>query len=412
MSAPEVAAQQHSLEPLAGVRVLDFTHVLAGPFCTRLLADFGADVVRVETGARPDRLGAGTWKAGFKDKQDRPAAYLNNNRSKRGITVNLKTEAGRKLATELGAQADIIVENFSAGVMERNGLGYDVLRQLNPGLLFISMSGFGQTGPRRGWTSMNINLQACSGLMMATGEEGEAPIAISNSWNDYIGGLHACFLLLEALERRETTGEGRYLDLSQFECSVASIGTLVVQSVMTGRAPRRMGNRSLEAAPQGCYRCSGVDEWCAISVQTNEQWQRLVEVAGLADWARGRGLETFAGRQAGHDDIDQHFEAWTRTRPAEEVEARLNAAGVPTQKMLRIQDLIDHPRGEGVFRIMPEPRIGEMMTSVLPFSMTVGQAAAPHPAPRLGEHTDEVLREWLGQSDGNIVHLRQAGALA
>ena len=182
--------------PLAGIRVLDFTHVLAGPFCTRLLADLGADVVRIESSKHPDH----PWPSTFVSEDKRHASYLNTNRSKRSVAVDLKNEAGQRIAARLSAAADIVIENFSAGVMDRLGLGYERLSAAHPKLIYISMSGYGHDGPRRDWTSMNMNLQGYSGLMMVSGAEGDPPTAISNSWNDYIGGLHACFAIVQAVD--------------------------------------------------------------------------------------------------------------------------------------------------------------------------------------------------------------------
>ena len=170
--------------PLDGIRVLDFTHVLAGPFCTRLLADLGAQVVRVESSKHPDH----PWQSTFVSKDGRHASYLNTNRNKRSLSIDLKNRAGQNIALRLAAAADVVIENFSAGVMDRLNLGYENLRLLNPALIYVSMSGYGHDGLRHDWTSMNMNLQGYSGLMMATGAEGDPPIAISNSWNDYIGG--------------------------------------------------------------------------------------------------------------------------------------------------------------------------------------------------------------------------------
>ena len=166
--------------PLTGIRVLDFTHVLAGPFCTRLLADLGADVVRVESSKHPDH----PWPSTFISDDGRHASYLNTNRSKRSIAVDLKNEAGQRVAARLAAATDVVIENFSAGVMGRLKLDYQTLQAFNPGLIYVSMSGYGHDGPRRDWTSMNMNLQGYSGLMMVTGAEGDPPTAISNSWND------------------------------------------------------------------------------------------------------------------------------------------------------------------------------------------------------------------------------------
>ena len=174
--------RQEPVAPLRGIKVLDFTHVLAGPFCSRLLADFGADVVRVESTKHPDRWGKGIKKPGFESQQDRQASYLNTNRSKRSICIDLKNTAGRDLAARLAVVADVVLENFSAGVMERLKLDYDSLQPLNPRLIHTSMSGYGHSGPRRDWTSMNFNLQGYSGLMMLTGSESDPVVGI-RSWS-------------------------------------------------------------------------------------------------------------------------------------------------------------------------------------------------------------------------------------
>jgi len=283
--------------PLAGIRVLDFTHVLAGPFCTRLLADLGADVVRVESSKHPDH----PWPSAFISDDGRHASYLNTNRSKRSIAIDLKNPEGQKLASELAGVADIIIENFSAGVMERLTLGYETLKLGNPSLIYVSMSGYGHQGPRRHWTSMNMNLQGYSGLMMVTGAQDGPPTAISNSWNDYVGGLHACFAILQAVARRRSTGAGSLIDLSQFECSAAMIGAAILSSAVNGEIPRRLGNRSEKFAPQGVYRCAGADDWCALSVETDEQWKVLARVIGSGEWSGDPDFGTVAGRIKRHD---------------------------------------------------------------------------------------------------------------
>ncbi len=393
--------------PLAGIRVLDFSHVLAGPFCTRLLADLGADVVRVESSKHPDS----PWKSAFEDSRGRPASYLNTNRSKRSITIDLKNDVGHHVAVRMAAVADIVTENFSAGVMGKLKLDYETLRAQNPRLIYVSMSGFGHNGPRRDWTSMNMNLQGYSGLMMITGSEGDPPTAISNSWNDYIGGLHACFGILEALSQRATTGTGANLDLSQFECSVAAIGPLLLSSTVNRSEPRRLGNRSAEVAPQGVYRCAGADEWCAISVQNNDQWNALVAAVGDPEWAKVARLATLSGRIQHHDEIDIHIEAWTSQIPNTDVERRLKAAGVPAERMRRIQNLVGVPDGAQAFEPMEEPRMGSVLTTSLPFSFSSSSSCPPHPAPSLGQDTRDVLHDWLDLSDSEIDKLENQAAL-
>ena len=396
-----------SSAPLAGIRVLDFTHVLAGPFCTRLLADLGADVVRVESSKHPDH----PWPSTFISDDGRHASYLNTNRSKRSIAIDLKNEGGQKVASRLASTADVVIENFSAGVMRRHKLDYETLQALNPTLIYVSMSGYGHDGPRRDWTSMNMNLQGYSGLMMVTGAEGDPPTAISNSWNDYIGGLHACFAILQAVDTRAISGKGTRIDLSQFECSAAMIGALLLASSVNGTAPLRRGNRSALSAPQGVYRCAGADEWCVLSVETDEQWQALAKVIGQEDWASDRRFAGVAGRIRQHDEIDRRIEAWTRLLPNNEAERRLKAAGVPTERMRRINDLLQAENGATVFARMEERRVGSMLTTRLPFSLSSDSLPPPSSAPSLGEHTTEVLREWLSLSNGEIATLKEQQAL-
>jgi crotonobetainyl-CoA:carnitine CoA-transferase CaiB-like acyl-CoA transferase len=396
-----------SQAPLSGIRVLDFTHVLAGPFCTRLLADLGADVVRVESSKHPDH----PWPSAYVAPDGRHASYLNTNRNKRSIAVDLKQPSGKAIVVQLAAAADVIVENFSAGVMDRLGLDYEDLASSNPGIIYVSMSGYGHDGPRRDWTSMNMNLQGYSGLMTVTGANGDPPTAISNSWNDYIGGLHACFAIIQGLDERDATGKGARLDLSQFECSVAMIGPLLLASAANGANPQRLGNRSTKFAPQGVYRCAGTDSWCAISVQTDDQWHRLGRIIGKDRWAAESRFANLSGRQEFHDEIDACLQEWTGRYAHLEVEKNLKAAGIPAERVRRIDDLVNQPDGATAFKPMAEPRVGSMLTTALPFRLSGGSLPSPYPAPALGEHTDKVLRDWLALPDKEIDSLKSQGAL-
>ena len=395
---------------LTGIRILDFSHILAGPFCTRLLADVGAEVLKVESDTRPERMGAMRKDPTSNRRQDRPPSYLNNNRNKRSITIDLKAEEGRALATQLATKADVIVENFSAGVMTRLGLAYEHLQPINPRLIYVSMSGFGHFGPRKDWTSMNMSLQAYTGLMMATGAEGDLPTAISNSWNDYIGGLHACYALLEALAERERTGTGRNLDLAQFECSVSTTAPLVIASAFNGEVPPRLGSRSTHVAPQGCYQCAGKDDWCVISVENDSQWKALVSAMGSPDWANDVRFSSLAGRIRHHDELDQQLEAWTSQLSPIEVENRLKSSGIPCERMRRMNEIVDAPDAGEVYRWMEDSPSGTLVTG-LPFKFSRSPIAPLSPAPRLGEHTQQVLEEWLGMSASKIAELSASGAL-
>ena len=393
--------------PLSGVRVLDFGHVLAAPFCTRLLADLGADVVRVESSKHPDF----PWPSSYRHADGRHASYLNTNRNKRSVAIDLKHPAGQDVARRLAAAADVVVENFSAGVMSRLGLGYETLRDSNPGLIFASMSGYGHSGPRRDWTSMNMNLQGYAGLMQVTGAEGDPPTAISNSWNDYIGGLHTCYAVIAALTERERTGEGIHLDMGQFECSVSMIAPLLLFSAVKQRNPARMGNRSDRWAPRGVYRCAGQDEWCAVSVGDDEQWRALAEAVGGPELAGDTRLATLAGRARHHDEIDERIEAWTSRLPSAEVEALLTRASVTAARMRRVQDLVEDGEQTRAYKKMAEPRVGSMLTTALPVEFSESALPPATPAPVLAQHTREVLSEWLQLPESELAALVDAGAL-
>ena len=386
--------------PLDNIRVLDFTHVLAGPFCTRLLADLGADVVRVESSKHPDH----PWQSTYISDDQRHASYLNTNRSKRSISIDLKTDAGQEIALKLAAVADIVIENFSAGVMSRLKLDFATIEKLNPRIIYVSMSGYGHNGPRRDWTSMNMNLQGYSGLMTVTGAEGDPPTAISNSWNDYIGGLHARFAVLQAIDKRGS-GRGSHIDLSQFECSAAMIGPMLLSSGVNGKVPLRRGNCSDVVAPQGVYRCAGADDWCAVSIETDEQWNALAQVLGNEKLRSDSRLSSAAGRMDHQDEIDGEIEAWTQHYSSAEVERRLKAAGIPAERVRRIDEVINEPDPATVFSRMEERRIGSMLTTRLPFTLSPVSLPAPRSAPSLGEHNAEVLRQWLNLSGEQLDEL-------
>jgi crotonobetainyl-CoA:carnitine CoA-transferase CaiB-like acyl-CoA transferase len=400
-------AQRTLPAPLAGIRVLDFTHVLAGPFCTRLLADLGADVVRVESSKHPDH----PWPSTFISEDGRHASYLNTNRSKRSIAIDLKKEAGQQIAARLAAVADVVIENFSAGVMDRLKLGYERIKATNPKVIYISMSGYGHNGPRRDWTSMNMNLQGYSGLMMVSGAESDPPTAISNSWNDYIGGLHACFAILQAIDKRTADNQGTLIDLSQFECSASMIGSLLLSSAVDGKAPVRPGNRSDRFAPQGVYPCAGTDNWCAICSATENQWQTLAKLIGREHWSAEPRFATVDGRMKHHDEIDRAISNWSKQYSSKEVEERLKAAGISAERVRRINDVIDSPDAPAVFCKMAEQRMGSMLTTKLPFSLSLVDLPEPRTAPSLGEHSADVLRTWLNCSPTEIEVFQQQEVL-
>jgi crotonobetainyl-CoA:carnitine CoA-transferase CaiB-like acyl-CoA transferase len=273
------------------------------------------------------------------------------------------------------------------------------------------MSGYGHNGPRRDWTSMNMNLQGYSGLMMVSGAEGDPPTAISNSWNDYIGGLHACFAILQALDKRTSNNQGSLIDLSQFECSVSMIGSLLLSSAVDGKAPVRAGNRSERFAPQGVYPCAGTDNWCAVCTVTEDQWRALAKLIGREDWTAEPRFATVGGRMQQHDEIDRAISNWSTQYSSKEVEERLRAAGIGAERVRRINDVIDSPDAPKIFSKMAERRTGSMLTTRLPFSLSHVDLPGPQSAPSLGEHSVDVLRAWLNCSATEIDEIQQQEVL-
>ncbi len=409
--ASQASATATGRTPLEGIRVLDFSHILAGPFCTRMLADLGAEVLKVESSTRMDRTGVTRPDPNFKGRVDRPPSFVNTNRNKKSITLNLKAEPAREVTKRLASVADVIVENFSAGVMGRLGLDYKDLEPLNPGLIYVSMAGYGHTGPRRDWTSMNMNLQAYTGLMMVTGAEGDPPTCISSSWNDYIGGLHATFGILNALTERRVTGKGANLDLAQFEASVSTLGPMLLASAINGVPPARLGNRSTDSAPQGCYRCAGKDDWCVLTVRNDDEWRGLVAAMGNPSWASDERFSDVTGRLRHHDEIDKNIEAWTSQLSNVEVEGRLRKAGVPAERMRRIKDVMDDPATSSVYKTIEDPPGHPIRITGSPFDFSSSALTPVGTAAVLGADTHSTLREWIGLSEDELRSLDEQGVL-
>lgn len=391
---------------LDGIRVLDFAHYVAGPVSSRLLVDLGADVLKVESRKRPDR----PWNAIPAEGLGRTQAFLMVHRGKKSISLDLKTREGRDLALRLASVSDIVVENFSAGVMSRLGLDYEVMRAQNPRLVYVSMSGYGHDGPRSHWTCMNSILQAHSGLMMATGNEDDPPVSITNSLMDYMGGVHGAFAVLEGLNQRTVSGEGCYVDLSQFECSVTMFGARLLAGMVNGSVPERLGNRSTWAVPQGSYRCAGDDQWCVISVESDEQWRALGAACGSPSWATDRRFVDLLGRLDHQDEIDAELQSWTNLRSAEEIVRRLEAEGVPAERVRNASEVYDAAPESKVFSFHP---LGAkpLILSRPPFAFIPPRASTFEPLAKLGEHTSQSLRDLLGLTEEELADFEQAEAL-
>lgn len=398
--------------PLAGIRVCDFTWVWAGPFGTMQLAHLGADVVKIESTRRPDTV------RGLVPADDRPglnrAGYFNQyNQGKRSIQLDLSTAEGRAIALRLVSVSDVVAENFSAGVMERLGLGYERLRQVKPDIIMISLSGYGATGPLSPYISYGPAQVPMSGLAGLTGYPGGPPMEVGISYGDPNGGVHGAVAILAALWHRQRTGEGQYIDESQWEASIAVLPEGVMAQVMNGVQPERMGNRDPAMAPHGVFRCAGDDEWVSIACGSDAEFRALCAVMEQPGLAADPRFATAAARKQNEDTLEALISEWTRTRDRWAITQALQAAGVAAYPSMTSADLVASPhlRERGIFVELEHPEVGRRTHVGIPWQMSGTPCAVRAPAPLLGQHTDEVLREWLQMSDEEIAGLRERGVL-
>lgn len=391
--------------PLAGVRVLDFTWVLAGPFCTRLLADYGAEVIKVQSAVVP-----GT------EEQNLSPNFAAWNRNKLSVTLNLNQPEGVELAKRLASLSDVVVENFTPRVMENWGLDYARLKEANPDLIMLSLSGMGQTGPLRDYVCFGPTIQALSGLTYLTGLAGRPPIGIGVSLSDHLAGLAGALGVLAALELRRSTGQGSSIDLSQLEVSCGLLGPAFLDLAANGRAAEPQGNGWPygDAAPHGIYRCQGEDRWCAIAVFSQEEWRALCRAMGEPAWTHNERFATLDARSKHADELDRLVEGWTRERAPEEVMRLLQGVGVAAGVVQNAEDLAQRDpqlQHRGFWVSQDHPVLGRVPTDGSPLLFSEIAPTFDRPAPLLGQHNDEIFRQLLGLSQEETTRLKQQGII-
>ncbi|HZP41858.1 MAG TPA: CaiB/BaiF CoA-transferase family protein [Candidatus Binatia bacterium] len=391
-------------KPLSDVTVLDLTQAWAGPYCTMMLADAGARVVKVEPPGTGDHVRKWTVAA---SKGESPH-FIAVNRNKRSLTLNLKDPRGRALLLRLAARSDVLVENFRPGVMRRFGLDYDALRAVAPAIVYCSISGFGQTGPYAEHAAYDLVIQAAGGAMSVTGEEGGRPLKPGIPQADVMGGLAAAFTIMAALHGRARDGRGRRLDLAMLDMQVSAMGFHVVSYALSGEVPRPMGAKHPLLAPYEAFR-TATDE-IAIGIANDDHWRRLCETLGLEDEPR---LSTNAGRVAHREELARRIEEVVRMRPAEAWTAELTARGIPCARINDVPHLVDDPqiRHRRMIQTLEHPTLGRMLVPGVPWKLVpTEEEPAPTPPPSLGQHTDAILAE-LGCSDAEIAALRGDGVV-
>jgi len=391
-------------ETLSGVRVMDLTRVLAGPYATRIFADFGAEVIKVQSNKTATGAEVNT------------SAYFSAwNRNKRSITLDLSHPEARELFLKLTAISDVVIENFSPRVMANWGLQYENLTMVNPEIIVVSMSAMGQTGPWKDCVAFGPTIQALSGLTYLTSFDKDAPLGPGYAYADIVAGLYAVIAVLGALEHRDREGNGQYIDLSEYEALIGLMGPTLMDSVVNQREVLPLGNipHYLRAAPHGCYRCSGRDNWCAIAVFADDEWQALKRVMGNPEWAEQERFSGLSGRRRHALELDALLEQWTVKQDPKALVQILQQAGVPAGAVQSAEDLAQDPHlsARGYFVGSEHTGRGLHMGDAFPALFTGTRTARWKPAPLLGEDNHYVFIELLGLEEGELSSFVERGII-
>jgi crotonobetainyl-CoA:carnitine CoA-transferase CaiB-like acyl-CoA transferase len=393
--------------PLQGIRVLDFTRVLAGPSAALALADLGAEVLKVEP------PGTGDETRTFPPfRNDVSHYFLSINRGKKSIVVDLKTEAGVALVMELAAKCDILIENYRPGVMDRLGLGYAALSTVNPQLIYCAISGFGMTGPLRDRPSFDIVLQALSGALSVNGEAGGAPTKLGIPLGDLVGGISGPIGILAALHERSRTGRGRLIDVSLLDGLIGMLGYLAQLAFFTGEDPKPQGSEHPNLVPYGMFPAK--DGSIIIACLMNSFWQRICQALGMPDWIADPRFETIEKRRDNRRLVNERISGFTRQRTVKELVNLFTQYEVPHAPILGIKDALAQPQAIAREMVVETDHrlLGKIPIVNRAIKFPGDQQPVPTAPPVLGEHTDEILRDILGLTSEKIAELRASKVVA
>jgi len=410
--------------PLDGIRVADFTWVWAGPYCTLQLAHLGADVIRIETRTRPciTRV-IPPWPEGKPGGLNRSGYFNQYNQGKRSLTLNFKDPAASEIARKLVAKSDVVVNNFAHGVMDKLGFGYEALRKIKPDIIMASLSGYGDTGPYADYVAYGPAQVPLSGLSALTGYKDWPPMHSGFSYGDPNAGIHGAFAILAALFHRAKTGQGQYLDMSQWESSMVVLPEGIMDYTMNRHEPERLGNTDPMMSPHGIFKCidrperiagTVIDQWIAIVCADDVDWGRLARAIERPELADDPKFATLPARKANEDDLEAAITAWTSTRRAADAERLLQRAGIAAavvadNKYLADEDL--HIKDRDYFVYREHPEVGKRQHCGMPWQMSRTETKVRAAAPTIGQHTDEILTGLLGYDADQLAKLRAQGAL-
>ncbi len=407
---------------LSHLRICDLTGQLAGAGATRVLAAFGAEVIRVEDPTRKGRWDILRGGAPFVDERrglELGGAFNNHNVEKKGVTINLKDPRGRELFADLVRVSDAVTENFAAGVMGRMELGYEELRRIREDIIYVSNCGFGHSGPYESFKTWGPIVQAMCGLTFLSGLPDLPSAGIGFSYMDHHGGNIMAVAILAALAYRNRTGEGQWIDMACTEAGATLVGPQILDFTVNGRPLRRPGlphsnhSQSPEMAPHDIYATAGDDSWIAIACRSDDDWRSLAAVIA-EPWAAEPRYATLAGRLEHEAELDRRVGAWCAPQDRFALAARLQAAGIPAAAVQQPGERIDHDPGTEAWGLWPRvehPEIGEVRVDGLPVHLSETDWSLRRGAPCLGEHNDEVFLELLGRDPGEIERLRADGVV-
>jgi len=404
--------------PLLGIRILDLTMVWAGPAGTRLLADMGAEVIKVESGRSWDMLRSLHFLGSQTERWWDKSAYFNhNNRNKYACTLDLQTERGRELALRLAATSDIVFENYRADVLAKLRLDYDDLRAVKPDVILVSMPSHGKSGPESHHVAYGTNVEQLSGLASLNGYPGLGPHKSSIAYGDPNAGAHAAAAALAALHHRRMTGEGQRIEVAQWEAMIGNIGEFVLGYGMSGTQPDSIANRHISRV-QGVYACAPAegqqDAWVAVSAGSDAEFAALCAAIGRTELVDDPRFADVVSRRRNHDELDAIITAWTEGRTQLEAAHALQAAGVAAAPVLRIPDLManEHLRARGFWEPVTHAAAGTWDMEGVTWRMSRTPGHIRVPPPMYGEHNDWVLRGLLGLDDAEVAQLEAEGVVS
>jgi benzylsuccinate CoA-transferase BbsF subunit len=399
-------------QALEGLKVGDFTWYIAGPSIPMWLAHHGATVIRIESLTRPDEMrGIEPFKDG-KPGINRSGGYANYNSNKYGMLLNLNHPKGLSVAKKIVAWADVIVENFTPGTMDRKwGLGYEGLRKIKPDIIMVSASTQGQTGPEARQVGFGLELASRCGFTNFVGWPDQDAVGVGYPYTDTISPPLAVVAIMAALEYRRRTGKGQHVDLSQLETGVQHLAPALLNYTANGCEGIKIGNRHPSAGPHGAYRCQGDDRWCTIAVFTDKEWEAFCNVIGQPHLAINHKFATLLARKQNEDELDRIVENWTKGFPPEEVMKRMQAAGVASGVVQNGKDLLEDPQLQHRhhFWYLEHPEMGTCAYDGPPFKLSETPAELHMPAPLLGQHTEHVCTQILGMPDEEFIELLAEG---